>query len=330
MFSLLSPLSLLSLFFRLICCLRSALQALRSLALNSKRTATNLCIATLSATLFLILPVATVHAADAPKAIPESHDLTVIAATLNNSTSKKTKANPKEPLPLKVCAVPQLYSALSTLQGHTSIAFTPRFATNNELYALLSNTASTKLPQLCDVLLAADERLPISLIRMQKAVATTMQPFARAPLILWARHPQLLQGTDPQTLIENHAIKSIALAQSKLTPVGFATEQVLTQLDITPIKEHTYKANHEYQVYSMVNSGNVDCGVISYPLIINEQRQTTGSAWPIPRNYYPDIRYYGIVLTPSSLNHAAPKFLHMLASDPKVQNHLQSFGFALL
>lgn len=316
--------SLLSLFSRPFRCLLLALQALRGSALASAHAAL-----ALSAALLLSLP-ANVHAAAAEPAPQESHDLTAIAAALNSAPAKKQKANSKEPTPLKVCAVPQLYAALSTLQSRSAIAFTPRFATNNELYALLSNTANQKLPQLCDVLLAADERLPISLIRMQKAVASTMQPFTRAPLILWTRHPQLLKGSDPQALITNHNIKSIALAQSQLTPVGFATEQVLQQFDISQIKEHTYKANHEYQVYSMVSSGNVDCGIVSYPLIINDQRQTTGSAWLIPRNYYPDIRYYGIVLTPSSTKAPALKFLHMLANDRKVQNHLQAYGFAPL
>lgn len=319
--------SLLSLFSRSFSCLLSALQALNGSALASAYA----IIAKLALGATLLLPLfPAVHAANATSTLQESHDLIAIAAALNNAPNKKQKADKNEPAPLKVCAVPQLYAALSTLQNRSTIAFTPRFATNNELYALLSNTSNKKLPHLCDVLLSADERLPISLIRMQKAVASTMQPFTRAPLILWARHPHLLKGTDPQSLIENHNIKSIVLAQSQLTPVGFATEQVLKQFDISKIKEHIYKANHEYQVYSMINSGNVDCGIVSYPLIINDKRQITGSAWLIPRNYYPDIRYYGIVLTPSSTKASALKFLQMLASDLKVQDHLQSFGFAPL
>ena len=120
-----------------------------------------------------------------------STDLTVIARNLKASTEHDKNA------PIKVCAVPQLYAALSTLQGKTKIDFEPRFATNNELYALLSNTNTEQLPQLCDLLLSADERLPISLVRTNRALASSLVPFTRAPLVLWSADGSSLLSAMP-------------------------------------------------------------------------------------------------------------------------------------
>lgn len=259
-------------------------------------------------------------------AAESSHDLLQVAQNLGN---KNTVTSPQDPV--KVCAVPQLYAALSTLQKHSKIAFVPYFATSGELYALLSNTKLEQLPQLCDLLLSSDERLPISLVRTNRALASSLIPFTRAPLVLWSANKDLLQGHDPNALIRAHKIKSLALAKSSLTPVGFASRQVLEKhLASNEIKDHIYRTEHEYQVYSMVASGNVDCGLISMPLIFDDKQKTTGSYWLAPRRTHSDIQYYGVLLSPSVHKRNAQELLRALVEDEKIQAHLSAFGFAPL
>ena len=283
--------------------------------------------------LFAAMSVLTASAASAaPASKSPITDLTVIARQLEHN------ATPEQELPhnkvLNVCAVPQLYSALQALSSKSRYPFVPRVATATEIYALIANTDNSKLPLLCDMVLSADERLPISLVRSQKALASSLVPFARVPLVLWSANPNLLQGHDPRDLRRQGAITSMAVANPKLTPVGFATEQVLKgPLAISgtrSLREHLYRADHEYQVYSMVANANVDCGFISKPLLLAEGAALQGSYWEVPRRYHPDIQYYGVLLSPSVANKLAQDFLRYLVEDEDVHRFLNDYGFAPL
>lgn len=231
--------------------------------------------------------------------------------------------------PIKVCAVPQLYQALNYLQKHSKIQFTPSFATANELYAKLSNAPLNNTKSLCDIVLSSDERLPISLIRSQKALGSSMYPFAIVPLVLWSADHKLLSGHDPRLLMEQKRIKSLAIASSNLTPVGFASNQVIKRSDfnISRIKDKVYKSDHEYQVYSMVLNGNVQCGFISKPLIATISNKVPGSYYQVPRSWHSDIQYYVVLLEQSKNNTKAQSFMKYLTRDPKVHSILSSFGF---
>ena len=231
--------------------------------------------------------------------------------------------------PIKVCAVPQLYQALNFLQDHSKVKFEPHFATANELYAQISNAPNNDTTLLCDVVLSSDERLPISLIRSQKAVGSSMYPFARSPLVLWSADPKLLNGHDPRLLIERKKITSFAIASANLTPVGFASNQVVKRNDfkISLIKDRVYKSDHEYQVYSMVANGNVQCGLISKPLIASINNKTPGSYYQVPRSWHSDIQYYVVLLEQSKNNALAQQFIRYLISNQQAHEYLKGFGF---
>lgn len=237
------------------------------------------------------------------------------------------KAQASEQETVKVCAVPQLYSALNHLyQKDENVSL--YFATANELYALISNHEGV-----CDLLLASDERLPITLIRAQKAVASSLVPFARAPLVLWTKQQKLIDQNKPlEQLIKDRKVKSLAVAKANLTPVGFASNEVLksSKLKLDYLKNNLYKSEHEYQVYSMVDQGNVDLGLISLPLITNPKHKIDGIYFEIPRNIHPDILYYALLMQKSKDCKACQKFIKKLLSDSETQNSLKSFGFYAL
>ena len=113
-------LSLRSIFLKISKHLKATVRGPLSLVLITRGLSLGLCLS------LSLGAVSVAYAAD-----DTSTDLTVIARNLKASSEQDKNA------PIKVCAVPQLYAALSTLQGKTKIDFVPRFATNNELYALL-------------------------------------------------------------------------------------------------------------------------------------------------------------------------------------------------
>lgn len=286
------------------------------------------------ATVITISAVNTAYAAD-NTGNGAVRDITRVAQNLSAQEQLKTlhasdKYAPKEAI--NVCAVPQLYQALLEMQKHSPVKFNVRFGTENELSALIANASSENMSYMCDVLLSADERLPISAVRMQKALASSLVPFTRAPLILWSADANLLRGHDPRELFAQQKIKSLAVAARDKTPVGFATYQAVNRQDMQVgyLKDKTYRSDHEYQVYSMVASSNVQCGFISEPLIISVRQEIPGSYWEVPRSYHADIQYYGVLMSASVSNKKAQDFLRYLVENPNAQKLLDAFGFAPL
>lgn len=157
-----------------------------------------------------------------------------------------------------------------------------------------------------------------------------MQPFAKVKLLLWSPNPRLINSTEGEKLFTQQKLKSIALAKGELTPVGYASEEVLKQpqLKASFLKDHTYRADNEYQVYSMVEEGNVEAGIVSTPLVLTLTRQMNGSYWEIPADYYPTIQYYATVMKGDNVpTDKAQQFIDYLKTDPQAGTLLEALGF---
>lgn len=256
-----------------------------------------------------------------------------VAAGNNAALASAESAQHPQNQVIKVCAVPQLYQAVNMMQNVSKVRFEASFATGTELYAMIANAPENNTVAICDVILSSDERLPISLIRAQRAVGSSMIPFARTPLVFWSRDPNLFttaKGHDPSSLLKSQQIKSIAIAAPELTPVGFATSQLLKkdEFNTSYLKDKTYKSDHEYQVYSMVSNGNVQAGIISKPLVAQITRELNGSFYEVPRAMHSDIQYYAVLLEQSKSNLNARIFIGLLQKDPKIHEILNITGFS--
>ena len=225
---------------------------------------------------------------------------------------------------LQVCAVPQTYGALEAIAKIAPIEFKNNFATASDIYAKIANQSGK-----CDLVIAADEKLPILLIRSNKAKSHLKQPLVRAPLLLWSANPNLLDKT--AQAVSQKRLKSIALADPRLTPVGFATHKIVSQSNFPTsyLKGHIYRADHEYQFFAMVAEGNVECGFLTKPLIV-KNGQTFGSYWQVPRNNYPDLIYYALPLNDSKHPRDIQTLIKFLTEDPKALNIFINSGFAKL
>lgn len=274
------------------------------------------------------------------KAIPMFKLFCAVSVTCTTlllaATPSSALAADNQPLPqnevIKVCAVPQMYQAINLMQNVSKIKFEPTFATANELYAMVANAKDNNTIAVCDVLLSSDERLPISLIRSQRAVGSSMVPFAIAPLVFWSRDPDLFSGKNnsPQNLLRKQQIKSLALSTPNLTPVGFATAQLIKNpsFNTAYLKDKTYKSEHEYKVYSMVSNGNVQVGIITKPLVAQITRELNGSYYEVPRNLHSDIQYYAVLMEQSKTNNKAKAFIGSLVKDKRIQEVLHITGFS--
>ncbi len=224
---------------------------------------------------------------------------------------------------LKICAVPQLYDSLELIREHSPVPVATFAGTSSELYAKISNKELS-----CDVLLSSDERLPITLIRASIADAASLQPFTRAPVILWSYDPQYFK--EGFEVIAKKPIGSLSVPDERLTPPGFAATEILSSKDF-PLnypEGMIFKGRHEYQVYAMLKEGSVECGFITKPLIAAKSIEEKGSFIEIPRDLHSDIFYYAVVLSSSDNKDEAASFISWLRHDTKAAQILKSMGFA--
>ncbi len=187
--------------------------------------------------------------------------------------------------PLKVCAVPQLYQALERIKESSPVQLELTYAPSTALYARVVNSAKTE----CEVLLSADERLPITLIRAQKLEASSLKAFTRAQLILWSPDRRRFSGVKNGLTDALSRVRSLAVPKPGLTPAGYAASLILARPDFPRrlLNSSIYPAEQEYQVYSMVKSGNVEAGIITRPLIASITRQAHGSFLVLSLSVYP-------------------------------------------
>ncbi|WP_294563863.1 molybdate ABC transporter substrate-binding protein [uncultured Succinatimonas sp.] len=226
---------------------------------------------------------------------------------------------------LQVCATAQMYNALEALTPKVPVEFDAHYTTASNIYTGIINN---KLK--CDVIISPDERLPISLIRLNKTSPASFIPFTRAKLILWSANPRLFNGNI--SAIYSKKLKSLAIPDPRLTPVGFAAKQIVSNKGFPTgyLKNKIFYPEHEYQVHSMVANQNVEAGFITLPLISSKTRMANGSYWVVPRGYYPDILYYTLIIDDSPKRDDALAFTRFLRESDEAQTLLEAFGFGSL
>lgn len=223
---------------------------------------------------------------------------------------------------LKICAVPQVYSAFEAIKEISPVNFESKYASATDIYAKIANNEEK-----CDIVISSDEKLPILLIRSGKASAQNKEQLVRAPLLLWSKDPSLLDKT--AYAITTKKLKSIAIANPHLTPVGFASHKIFSQKNFPKdyLNGHIFRADHEYQVFAMVENGNVQCGFLSRPLII-KNGLPSGSYWQVPRGTYPDLIYYAQTLDSNKNKRDAQTFIKFLKEDHRALNIFIKAGFS--
>lgn len=248
--------------------------------------------------------------------------LLILPLAISAADKKAEEVKPE----ITVCAVPQLYTALGRLQLSSPVKFEAKIYTSSDLYAELANSTE----HTCDVLLSSDERLPLKLSNTGKLEAHRMQPFAKVKLLLWSPNPRLISQNTAEQLFTKKRLKSVALARAELTPVGFAANEVLRQpkLKAKFLRDHTYRGINEYQVYAMVNEGNVEAGFVTTPLVLTLTRQMNGSYWVVPEEYYPTIQYYATIMNGDEVPFdKAEQFINFIKTDKKAVDLLEALGF---
>lgn len=214
---------------------------------------------------------------------------------------------------INVCAVTQLYSFLMDLKNIYNLNL--YIDTASDLYADIANNNTQ-----CDIVLSYDEKLPINLIRSNKAHAASLVPIAKTLLIVLAHDPKLFANNN-KTPIVKQRLKSLALADTRLTPVGFATHEVVKSSNFPTqyLKDRIYRADHEYQVLSMLINKHVQTGIVSLVTFKGIDNQNQYSYYIIPQQEYPELLYYALLAKDSVNKNHVIKLFKDLKTNATVQ-----------
>ena len=221
---------------------------------------------------------------------------------------------------LVVCAVPQTYSAIEQIKRVSPVKFDTFYAMPDEILSRINNRSG-----ICSIVISADERLALLLLRSNQTSNGMIKQLVKAPLILWSADESLFK--DNIDAITKQKLKSIGLPNPHLTPVGFSSKQVVERKSFPTkyLKHKIFRADHEFQIYSFVRSQNVQSGFITKPLVM-KNGLPQGSYWKIPENYYQAIIYF-IVNTSKRNTNANNILFNYLYSDKEALNFFYQTGF---
>ena len=192
-------------------------------------------------------------------------------------------ASPLQASEVKVCAVPQVYGALEALHEISPVDYSTRYGTANDILSWITNAQEH-----CDLVISSDEKLPILLIRAQKAQPASLHSFIRAPLLLWSADPRVLDSS--LKVIREKKLKSLCVPRAELTPVGFATKMILAKKEFPTsyLEGKIYRTDQEYQCFSLIKSATVQSGFITKPLVISATSSLTIETLPVAL-IWPDV-----------------------------------------
>lgn len=229
--------------------------------------------------------------------------------------------------PLRVAAAadlePVLPPILEQFHNATGIEVQATYQASAALTTQIQNGAPF------DLFLSADLGYPRRLIDAGVAEGNGKVPitYARGTLVLWTRKES---GLPPPSLdlLRSPRLNRLAIANPDRAPYGRAAVAALTSLKLyDTLKPKFVTAENIAQTAQFVDSGNADAGLISLTSALTPRLSASGAYFVMPRDLYPPIEQGAVIISKSSQQEAAHKFLDFLLS-AAVESQLQRSGLA--
>ncbi|MFC5863400.1 molybdate ABC transporter substrate-binding protein [Acidicapsa dinghuensis] len=180
-----------------------------------------------------------------------------------------------------------------------------------------------------DLFLSADLSYPKRLIDAGAAKGlrdpASPTPYAHGALVLWTRNDSAFAHPSQATLT-NPNLKRLAIANPDRAPYGRAAIATLTSLHLLDaLRPKFATAENIAQTAQFAESGNADAGLISMTSARIAHLSSIGSFWVVPSNLYPPIEQGAAIVTKSTQQANARRFLEFLLSPP-IQQELAKSG----
>jgi molybdate transport system substrate-binding protein len=202
---------------------------------------------------------------------------------------------------------PTLKVLVAEIEKQTGHQYRLVSASTGGLYAQIRNGAPF------DVLLAADQAVPLALERDGLTVAGSRFTYATGTLVLWSANAQ---GVDAQgQVLKKGQFKRLAIANPKTAPYGAAALAALKQLGLeNAVHSRLVQGESVGQTLSFIATGNADLGFVALSQVLKNSQLKSGSMWQVPTHLYPPIRQDAVLLRQAAHNAAALALIAALQS----------------
>lgn len=175
-----------------------------------------------------------------------------------------------------------------------------------------------------DVFLSADMNYPETLFR-QNLTQQTPIVYAYGTLVLWTMG-NLPLSADLKVL-QNPAVRHIAIANPAKAPYGEAAESVLKQAKLLEsIRSKIVYGESIAQVNQYILSGSAEVGFTAKSVVLDSSLNKRGHWIELPSKSYSPIAQGVVVLKRTTEGKAAQQFIQFLRS-PAARRILQQFGY---
>lgn len=207
--------------------------------------------------------------------------------------------------------------------AHPDLTVKATYGSSGNFFAQIQNQAPF------DVFLAADMDYPARLVKAGLAL-DDLSTYAVGGLVLWApKDSSLAVEKLGSSVLNNPAVKKIAIANPKLAPYGAAAVAALQSLKLyTQAEPKLVLGENIAQTAQFVESGAADVGILALSHALAPQMKDKGRFWEVPSDAFPPIQQGMVILKRTPNADAARTFRDFLLG-PAAGRILQRHGFKL-
>ena len=174
-----------------------------------------------------------------------------------------------------------------------------------------------------DVFFSADIKRPKLLEQDGYAVLNTFFVYAKGRLVLWSKHPQLVDANGE--VLGTDKFKRLAIAPIKKAPYGAAAKQVLKNIGLwEKLWPRIIQSTNLTHLYQLIDNDNADLGFLALSQLIAKKK--IGSQWIVPQKLYDPLEQ-GVVLLKRGQNNAAAKAFMQFLQSAKARSIIEKFGY---
>lgn len=177
-----------------------------------------------------------------------------------------------------------------------------------------------------DVFLSADLEYPQQLIDRGLAGSNSVVTFAVGRLVLWSTRPGVDVSSLP-ALLENPAVKRIAVANLITAPYGKATREALTRLNLWErVQPRIVYGENVTQTAQFVETGNADAGFVALSLVLSPKLTNKGRWQEVDPSLYSPLEQGAVITRRGAGNPASARFMAFLRNN-EARIVFERFGY---
>lgn len=193
------------------------------------------------------------------------------------------------------------------------------FGATGAFYAQIKNGAPYQ------VLFAADAKIPKKIV--DEGLGIDAKAYAFGKLVLWSAADNFVKQ-DPNFILSDK-VKKIVVANPKLAPYGEAAYQTMEKWGNLKKAESKFVTGDNIgKTFQFAKTANAQVGFVALSQVFKNGKITSGSGWIIPADCYKPIRQDSVILNPGKDSKAVADFMKFMATSPKVQAVIDSYGYS--